>query len=768
MSRDEQAAAHPGSRQGDAAKQPGSRRQRRLGRQRRSTPLRDLLFFAVLMAVCAVPLWPLYQDPAVVVTALGALLGGLAIGWLGSSRSMPWPVFAVAAVGLGLVIGVPLAVPTHALNGVIPTLDGLAVFVTGLVRSWVDILSVDPPLGNYDAVLVPVFVIVYVGALCAVRGFRTGRRWAGVLAAAALLLFGIVFGLRTGYRPVEVGVAALFVVLAWIVAVRPPLQGMDASHSRRLRVGQVRRGVAALVFALVCAIAGGALATALSPERREVLRTAFSPSFEVQRHVSPLQEYRAWVTPPAAETTVASVQGLPQGAMLRVAVMDQYNGVAMQVGNGGSSGTFTRVPSRIQRDDAAPREQVHVQLKAAQGQWLPIAGAVDSVQIPEELRDRFYYNRSLDVAVLSGDAPQGLSYSMDSVRLPAPLRTGLGALSPGNAKQADLEQVPQKLVDSVEAAWVKADSPGERLQLALGYLQEGFVSHGGEQEVFSRSGHSVERLDLLSQEDPMVGDAEQYSVAFAVLARELGFPSRVVSGYVDANGDGQLQGSELTAWVEVQDQQRGWVGIDPNPEPRETKEQQKSKQDSVALPRSVLPPDVPRQEDTVMPNADETPQTPTPPPSELAVFLAVLWWWTWRVGLSLLLLTSPLWILLLVEALRRRARRRSDRRRLSVAGAWAELRDEVIDAGHPVAWADTRSDVARGAGRDSVVVLARRADELSFAPWEVRRADVDNYWSGVGAARKDLRAGRTRRQRWRQRYSWRSVTRWATETFGRK
>ncbi|RKW70977.1 transglutaminase family protein [Galactobacter caseinivorans] len=761
----QQGSAQPGTPGPDGApRQSATRREHRLRAQRQTTPVRDLLFYAVMIGVCAVPLWPLYQHPAVGITVLGALLGGLGIGWLGRVRALPWPVFTVVALAWGLLIGVPLAVPTHALNGFIPTLDGLAVFVTGLVRSWVDILSVDPPLGNYDAVLVPVFVLVYAGAVCAVRGFLSGRRWPGVLAAVALLLFGIIFGMRTGYRPVEVGVASLFVALAWIVAVRPAVRGMDESHSRRLRAGQVRRGMAALVFALVCALAGGALAAALSPDRREVLRSAFSPTFELQRHVSPLQEYRSWVTDPSAETTVATVQGLPAGSMLRVAVMDQYNGVAMQVGNGGSSGTFARVPSKIQREGGA-RERIQVDLKVSQGQWLPLAGALDSLQIPEELRDRFYFNKSLDAAVLSGDAPQSLSYSMESVPLPAPMRDGLGSLTPGSAKQADLEQVPQKLVDAVETQWVKASEPGDRLQLALSYLQAGFVSHGGDEEVFSRSGHSVERLDLLTQEDPMVGDAEQYSVAFAVLARELGFPSRVVSGYVDSNGDGQLQGSELTAWVEVQDQQRGWVGIDPNPEPRETKKQEKSKQNSIALPRSVLPPEVPRQEDTVTPNMDETAQTPTPPPSELSLLIAAIWWWTWRVGLSLLLLTSPLWILVLLEAWRRGARRRRDRRRLSVAGGWAELRDEVIDAGHPVAWSDTRTEVAQGSGRDTVMVMARRADELSFAPWGAQRDDVERYWKGVRAARKDLRTGRTRRQRWAQRFSWRSVTRWLRETF---
>src|SRR5690606_6314645 len=90
----------------------------------------------------------------------------------------------------------------------------------------------------------------------------------------------------------------------------------------------------------------------------------------------------------------------------------------------------------------------------------------------------------------------------------------------------------------------------------------------------SASGHSLARIDemfdrLLAREAQVaasggslvaaVGDVEQFAVAAALIARELGFPSRVVLGVRldDAAGlpscdDGECRAGDLAAWVEVQ------------------------------------------------------------------------------------------------------------------------------------------------------------------------------------------------------------------------
>lgn len=724
------------------------------GMPRRVSHVRDLIFYVVLIAVCAVPLWPLYRHPSVVVVVAVSVLCGLAVGALSGVRAVPWHLATVIAIGVGLLAGVPSAVPTLAFAGWEHVPAAIGRFVNGLVYAWGDIVSVDPPLGDYDTVLVPVFVVVYVGAILAMKGFLAGRRWVGLLTASALLVFGIVFGAASGLRPIEVGIAALSVALVWAVVVRA---GRGAGDGRSHR-GGARRGVAAVVFALLCAVVGGLVTHLVQPERREVLRLAFAPTYLPQRHVSPLQEYRSWVTGDSATATVATVEGLPRGSMLRVAVMDDYNGVSMEVGTGGASGSFARVPYEVNRD-GQEKTTVKVHLAVPPGQWLPVGGGLEAVDLPEQLRDRFYYNKELDSAVLAGGAPAGMEYSVDAVALVPALRSGVDSLDPASPEQRDVPTVPQTLIDTVRARWIKAATPGERLQIALSFLQAGYVSHSGSGEVFSRSGHSVQRLDLLAQDEPMVGDAEQYAVAFDLLARELGFPSRVVAGFVDADGDGTLKGAELTAWVEVKDAQRGWVSIDPNPRPREADKDEASTQNSIALPRSVLPPEVSAPQDGPVAHSNETPQAPRASQSELARVLGAIWWWTWRIGLSLALLSSPLWLVLVLEAWRRAVRRRTDRRRLSVAGGWAEARDAAIDAGFVQAAAQTRQEFARSTGNSTMTALATRADELSFSPVPASAQDVSGFWREVGRVHRSLLRGRPLRDRLRARFSWRSLTR---------
>lgn len=84
----------------------------------------------------------------------------------------------------------------------------------------------------------------------------------------------------------------------------------------------------------------------------------------------------------------------------------------------------------------------------------------------------------------------------------------------------------------------------------------------------------------------MVGDSEQYASAMALMARDLGLPSRVVLGFLPKNEDGEITdartektsgngtkieftGNDVTAWVEIKLQGLGWVAFYPTP--KETK-----------------------------------------------------------------------------------------------------------------------------------------------------------------------------------------------------
>ncbi len=71
-----------------------------------------------------------------------------------------------------------------------------------------------------------------------------------------------------------------------------------------------------------------------------------------------------------------------------------------------------------------------------------------------------------------------------------------------------------------------------------------------------------------------IGDDEQFSVAVALIAQDLGFPSRVVVGVrlssPDATlptcADGTCRAQDLAAWTEVQNANGVWVPIDATPQ----------------------------------------------------------------------------------------------------------------------------------------------------------------------------------------------------------
>lgn len=728
----------------------------------RPTPWRDLLCYVAMLCVSLAPSWPLYRHPSMFVAAAAALVAGLACAAFVLPRAWPWAAKALAVLGVGALVGIPAAVPTEATLGFLPSVPGASTFVAGLALAWGDILSVDPPLGAYQAVLVPLYLVVFFGALAAWWGFSKGRRLPGLLSVAALLLFGIVFGARVGYLPIWVGFALVVIGVFWVVIIRPIATGLDPKETARLRRGNVRRGVIAVAFALVCAVLGAAVAQALPGQDRDVLRAAFEPPYSPEQGQSPLQAYRSYVSGEQAQRSVATVTGVPAGTMLRTAVLDSYDGVAFVVGpdagEGGASGSFTRVPYQVDRPDDAESLTAHVHTEQALGQWLPHVTDLLSAKLPPA-SGTWYYNKTLDAVAVKGGVGTGWDYTVTGLRAPQPLTGDLSALSPGTAKQGDIPAMPEKLVEAGGKAWANAETDGERLEAALRYLRAGYVSHSGKDEVFSRSGHSVERLNLLASDDPMVGDAEQYATAFALLAREIGFPSRVVMGFVTKSDGGAVTGGDLTAWVEVEDAARGWVAIDPNPPAREVPRKEKQSENAISPPRTILAPDAPKQEQPIAPQADESTRPEDEPEPAWKAIVAAIWWWAWRVGLVLAVLTSPLWLVLLGEAIRRRWRRWRDRKSLSVRGGWAEVRDEVIDASVPIAAADTRNEVAKASGNQAVATLARTADRLTFSGEPIGRKDVDAFWRGTRPARKTLLEQLRRGPRFRAKYSWISLSR---------
>ncbi|RKR73949.1 DUF3488 and transglutaminase-like domain-containing protein [Frondihabitans australicus] len=737
-------------------------RRRRAERRRDTAAARllprtpDAIFVVLLLVVGAAPLWPVYDSSAFVVVAAASIVLGGALAVVGAARRLPaYAVAAVAAV-LFLVGGVPLAVPSQAIAGVLPSAEGLRILLAGSATAWKQMLSVELPLGSYEALLVPAFIVLLASAVTGLSlALRLARPGWAVLAPVVLLAFSVAFGSRAGQVPVVTGLVFTGLALAWaIVAANRRRPGRESR-------GRWGRATAAVGLLVATTLAGGALAGVWTPATsRQVLRDAVAPPFDPHHYVSPLVTFRNSVLTPGKTTDQLTVTGLPSGARLSVATLDAYDGRVFAQGSSPSSGTFSRVASTISQSGATgSAADVTVRVDGYSDVWLPTVGAVTAISFSgtdaPALRDAFYYDRSTDSGAVLGGVSKGDGYSMSTIVPARTTASDVAAAKPGHAEQPKATNVPSTLIAAARKHYGTATSPGARLEAVASWLRSGYVSDSGPGQPFSAAGHSASRLAALATATPMLGDAEQYAPALALIARNLGFPSRVVVGYAPAasrtrSGSVTLTGADLTAWVEVEDSAGRWLTVDPNPTPRPVPDESTKQSKAVAQPQTVQPPSPPTQHDTaVTQNRDSQTNKHDPgPPAWLVVLLAGL-----RIaGLVLLvalIVLAPLWSIALGRWIRRRRRLRRDLDATVLTGAWSELLDDVVDRGYAVPRAATRREVADLVGAPALRTLADTAERSVFSSQRLDDAEVRAYWDAVGRARHGLADDESRWRRLR-------------------
>lgn len=747
----------------------------------RSAVLSSAVVFTMLAwSAVGVALWPIYQHPSFLLLAgvavpLGVLLvvSGILARWRGEG-------VLLAAVALFVILGVPLAVPGRALYGVLPEPQGLLELITGVVLGWRQLVTIELPVADYQALLVPALVLLLGGpVLTSSIALRTRRPALATLVPLLAFVLAVAVGSERRSLHAASPVALAMILLLWLVVQRRHRR-TDAVRSgggggkggvEEARAIVTRPVIGALVLLLVSGGIGAAAVAAAPPEMpRTVLRSLTEPPFEPRALPSPLAAYRTAFQPGTVDAPAVRVSGLPPGSRLRVATLDSYDGVVFAVGGatvGGASGRFERIPTR--RDvSGLEGERVVVDIVVEQplGAWLPSIGEFAAIDFGGEdaadVRDLFVVNNTTGTAALIGGVDAGLEYRLTALQ-PEIGAVEVAEIAPGAVRVPTITMVPDELRTWFQSVTVEVEGPGPRLAAALAALQQqGYISHGvAEDEPPSRSGHSVDRLAELVTARPMLGDAEQYVAAAALLAREAGFPSRVVLGYTPtASGDVVLRGGDLTAWIEIDAAGLGWVPVDVMPPEREIPPAEAEEPTPVTRPQNAVQPpaaDPPVRDDQAPPEIE-----PGEPPAEdslLALLMTVL-----RIaGIVLLLLgliAAPfIGIVAAKSRRRRRRRRRGDPTRRILAG-WREIIDAALDRGLELPTGGTRREVALVIGRPQAAVLARVADRAVYAPETPDVDEVERVWQAVDSVRASLGLEGTSRDRWRAAVSLRSMRRY--------
>lgn len=748
-------------------------RPRRAGPVTRPTALAvTVVLLAFLLVSACVPWWATYESVAFVVAAATAITVGLAIGVVGALRRWPAWLVVTSTAGAFLVLGVPAAVPGLAIAGILPTPAGLVELVTATWASWKQLVTVSVPVGSYQALLVPPFLLLLVASVgAATIGMRTRVPAAAVLPPAAVLVLGIVLGTVRAPFAVESGALFLLASIAWLVRV---------AIARRRAIGAEARGEAAIVDArrivgatLILAVALGsatAAAVAMPAPGRVVVRSEVQPPFVPRDAPSPLAAFRTAFAEGAAERDMLFVRGLPDGAGLRIAALDAYDGVVYSVGGddpAGLSGRFARLPYRLDQSDVIGEPaRLRVRVADYADVWVPGFGQLERIEFSGAgavaATEGFVYDDVTGTAAVGSGMTAGARYDAWSVGS-VPVED-LESFVPGTSVLPPLPPLPLEL-DERLAQWAPSSAePGARLQALIGAIRsEGYVSHGRPDDAPSRAGHSLDRLVELVTVRPMVGDGEQYAVLAAVLAREIGFPARVVVGYLpDARAGGEaterrIRSDDLQAWIEVQTADGAWQQVDPNPQSEEVPEREPDEPAVVTRPQTAVPPPEPKT--PVEELDDGADQGPDPGPDPGDQWFAIAARVAGVVGIvivGLAALLSPFAAIVLAKARRRRLRRTAPTPVERVEGAWSEFADAAADFGYPVRPTATRAEQAAAVGGLLPLALAAAVDRAVYAPDRAEGADGE-IWDAVARLRAGFADERTTLARLRATVSLRSL-----------
>lgn len=732
-------------------------------------------------------------DLRYLAAGFGGIVLGLGIAWL--SRAYRWGAAATAGTALlaYLLLGSALAAPSEAIAGVIPSLESLRTLILGVVRSWKDLLTVAPPVGVANGMLIVPFLSALVCALTAgLLAWRVRAPYWTLLPVAALFLAGIAFGTSQASMPLLRGILLVGLAAAWLAFRRHAARTADpaaVSGGPAARAVTLRRiGFGAAVLAVAAALTSVAGPAVTAGGERKVLRDVVIPPVNLYDYPSPLMKFRQYVKT-EAEETLFTVEGLPEGKRLRLAALDAYDGVVYNV-NPQDAGSFAPVGDTEQlgrTDDSVSNgtpARVTVRIGQYNDVWLPSGGDLNGIELQgsraRELGRGLYYHRDARTALATAGLREGDSYTLN-VTFPAePDDQQLAQYNFAKLSQPRVRNDPPVIASKANELAGSAATPADRVRsLEQALHEQGFFSNGKEDEPPSLPGHGAARMLRLLDADQMIGDDEQYAVAMALMARKLGIPARVVMGFYpkwdeigNPEGPIEIKGGDVHAWVEVAFDNVGWVAFDPTPDENNEPVPPQKEPKSQPKPQVLQPPPPPQEPAELPPDTAPEPQDAE---QEEQDFWAIWGPLLSAIGVAMIPLAALIVPLLLIAWLKVRRRRRRFREgppSQRVAGGWNEVLSLATDMGVGTNPRATRRESAAGlaeafpAATGSTTLLARRADAGIFGPGEPDEDEVRDYWRQVEASLTDMTSSVGYWQRMRARYSPRSLFQDATERLG--
>ena len=552
-----------------------------------------------------------------------------------------------------------------------------------------------------------------------------GRRQGLLPVVPPVLLLGAALVAGAGGRTVPTAVPGLTAAGVATFALLRSTWRAGRAHERMLVGVGVAAGVA------VVAVAAGPRLPGAGARSRYDPRTAYDPVVP-RPAVSPLVGFADSFAP--SGDTVFWVRAGPGAEQWRLTTLDHFDGQLWT-----SAAAFRRA-GRVLPGDPEVRVATEdldqeVTIDRLEGYFLPAADRPAEVSVP-----------GLGVDPASGtllvprDRSTPRRYRVVSKlarRGPVQLRLA-EAVTPDEGDAA-APQLPPPLQQLAEQA--TRDSPSKMAALQQHFRGTGFTYDATPQ---APSGHSLFHISELVSERR--GTAEQYASAFAVLARSLGYESRVAVGYRpgerdEATSTYRVRSTDLHAWPEVHFKDIGWVPFEPSP------------LGQLAGPaEDQVPTPLPAVEQAVRDELSDKGAGPRGgrdrdrPDRPSQADRGPRWLLVATMALAVLALCAPL-ALVGAKAIRRRRWRRVRSPAGRVLGAWNEVVDRLTERRVRVSPAMTADEVVVAstslvpATSPLLRSLSLPADTALYAGTDVGPDLADAAWSWAREAAAELHRG---------------------------
>jgi transglutaminase-like putative cysteine protease len=458
----------------------------------------------------------------------------------------------------------------------------------------------------------------------------------------------------------------------------------------------------------------------------------------------------------------------------RIAVLDNFDG-SRWLPNTRYTETGTLLPAPptgTGLDTNAKAITVNVTIDELPERWLPVPGwptqiTGTAVSINQEhgvVLQRSPRDLSTSDGTAEGDEAAKTRYQVKALPLFSQAPSKLDGFATSQEARDNLAtpKIPADLTNIAQTVASGATTPRERVALLETYLRSFYQFNP-----VAQPGHSYARIERLLRDQGAEGEggtSEQFAVAFAMLARSLGIPTRVVVGFVvdpantapaeagsEANqpptdsivpGTITVTAADAQAWPEVLFADTGWVPFDPTPNPgavtREPKPDPAGANETATTVADTVPDTIP---DEIEP-ALEVKKTSKVSP------------WIFVLLLGLLGLLGIVGLAALVVR-KRQAKRRLQHGRQAIFGAWQEATRSLATCQQRIGAGDTLDEYAKRTAaderfqtlREPLTAMARACEKSQFSAEEPTESEITEAWAASDQVLQSVRATATPKEK---------------------